>query len=379
MTILTINAGSSSLKVTAFRTDTALEVLTHHAIENIGSDTTPTMAAALDELTEWLEHEPSLANTSVDAFGFRVVHGGATHTGPKVLSDTLVQELTELTSLAPNHMPGTLQVVNHFRTAFPNATHVACFDTAFFANIPDVAKTLPIPHSLQTDTPLRRYGFHGLAYEGLLEDFQAHEGELAANGKVIMTHLGSGASLTACENGKPIDMTMGFTPVSGIMMSTRSGDLEPGVFTYLQSQLGLSADATNEILTHQSGLLGVSGLSEDMYTLLQAQTSNPQAALAVELFCTQITKTIGAYSALLGGVNSIIFSGGIGERSAEIRQRILQNLAFLGIEVDSHRNTQNERLISSDHSRVGVHVIPAQEAMTIATQTLKTIEHKETT
>lgn len=374
MALVTVNAGSSSVKAAVFAGHDFNTPVASHAIEHIGSDATPTLADAVDQMKAWLATVAELQSEPLEAIGHRVVHGGPVHTTPTMITDDLVTSLHSLTPLAPNHMPGTLEAIAAFRSTYPDIPHVACFDTGFFADIPDVAKTLPIPLSLQRDNHIRRYGFHGLAYEGLLDSFRTHEGEAAANGRVIMAHLGSGASLTACKNGRPLDMSMGFTPVSGIMMSTRSGDVEPGVIAFLQKHHGLSADEVTNLVTHQSGLLGVSESTADMQVLLAQQATDEKAALAVSLFCYTIAKTIGAYTAVLGGIDSIIFSGGIGERSAEVRRRILENLGYLGIALDDTRNQAHERCISSDDADVGVHVILAREDTAIAKQTMTIIE-----
>lgn len=194
-----------------------------------------------------------------------------------------------------------------------------------------------------------------------------------------MAHLGSGASVAACKNGAPVDMTMGFTPISGIMMSTRSGDLEPGVLSYLQQSLGMSAQDIDRIVAHESGLKGVSELSGDMHILIKNQTTHPQAALSIEMFIDRLVKAIGGYIAVLGGIDSIIFSGGIGERSAEIRGRVIEHFSFAGATIDDERNQTNQRLISADGSAVGIHVIPSQEHMIIAQHTATTLNTKEST
>lgn len=384
--ILSINAGSSSLKVAVFDESNIDAPTTSASIEGIGTDAScfipngeygsnetravpiPTIDAAIQLVSQWL----SELNISPNAIGHRVVHGGERFSNAALLDDDVVTYLATLTPLAPNHMPGTLAAITAFRSAYPDTPQVACFDTAFFAQVPTIAKTLPIPKELG----LKRYGFHGLSYASLLKSFAEHEGETAAHGRVIMAHLGSGASVCAVKNGQPIDMTMGFTPISGIMMSTRTGDLEPGVLTYLQQEKDYDTTALTELVSKQSGLLGVSGLSADMHTLLQAQAENPDAALAIELFCYKLTKQIGAFAAALGGVDSVIFSGGIGERSAEIRARICQTLSFLGIIVDEQRNNANERLISADTSGVGVHIIPAKEDASIVRQTAAVLQER---
>lgn len=368
MIILSVNAGSSSLKISAYTTDGEAVLLASRSLEMITSH-----EDAVRQMQEWLATEPSLQQQTIDAIGHRVVHGGDLFSKPTRITPDVVSSLQSITSLAPNHMPGTLAVMNAFLMAYPSTPQVACFDTSFFHAVPKVASTLPLPLSLQKESGIRRYGFHGLAYEALLDSFAQHEGETARHGRVILAHLGSGASLAACKNGQPIDMTMGFTPISGIMMSTRSGDLEPGVLTYLEQVKGFSANDITDLVSNKSGLLGVSELSADMKTLLDTQHDSETAKLAIDLFCYKITKAIGGFAAALGGVDSLIFSGGIGERSAEIRERICKDLDFLGIAIDPEQNSKNARLISADGMRAGVHVIPAQEDISIIKQTLNAL------
>lgn len=380
---LVINAGSSSLKVALYGGEHS-EPITSVSIEDIGSSeahlipegqygtsqTTNVEAKNHEEAAiqakRWLDAEIAQA-VIVTAVGYRIVHGGDRFKEPTVLTDEVMGYLEQLTPLAPNHMPVTLQCIWVFKRIYDEAVHVGCFDTAFFVNVPEVAQTFPLPKALR-DNGIRRYGFHGLSYEYLLTSFREHEGEVAANGRLIFLHLGSGASVSALVGGKPIEMSMGFTPVSGVMMSTRTGDIEPGVLMYMQQHLGLKPDEVFDIVAKQSGLLGISGQTGDMYTLLQSQHEDSAAALAIELFCYTIKKTIGAYTAVLGGVDSIVFTGGIGERSAEIRSRILSGLEFLGIRLDDARNKASGRCISSGDSQTGVHVIPAREDRTILTQ-----------
>ena len=368
MALLSVNAGSSSLKVTLFSSSSPGKAQATIALEEIHS-----MTEAVKTVLSRLTSEYRLSLNDIEAIGHRVVHGGPRHASATWVDDELIAYLENITPLAPNHMPNTLTALRAFLQAYPTTPQVACFDTGFFHDVPAVAQTLPLPIALQRELGIRRYGFHGLSYEYLLYSFRQHEGEVAARGRVIMAHLGSGASVAALKDGQPLDMSMGFTPVSGVMMSTRSGDIEPGVLTYIQKRKDLSNDELANLVTNQSGLLGVSGMTAEMYSLLQSQHDHPGARLAVELFCSRIQKTIGGFVAVLGGVDSIIFTGGIGERSAEIRGRICQALTFAGVAIDKQRNAGNERLISANTSAVGVHVIPAQENHTIITQTLALI------
>ncbi len=386
--IVTINAGSSSLKVAVFHAQ-PLKQACAASIENIGQEnavfqsvsldgekhdehvSAPNHPAATKRMVDWLESTIGIAN--VEGVGHRVVHGGEDYTAPHRISDKTIEDLKLLQNLDPDHLPAALESIKELRAIFAKCAHVACFDTAFYRDLPRVARILPLPRRLEKQG-VRRYGFHGLSYSYLLSDFTKHEGAAAAHGKIILAHLGSGASLAAVRGGKPIDMTMGFTPASGIPMSTRSGDLDPGVVWYLHRISDQGPQQFNHMVNKESGLLGVSETTADMHTLLQNQITDERAAEAVELFCYNIRKTIGAFSAALGGVDSLIFAGGIGERSAEIRRRICRELKYLGIELDWDRNHRNARLISADASPVGVHVIPTNEALMIARQTLQTIK-----
>lgn len=373
--ILTCNAGSSSVKLAVFAVDSLSEVGSA-SVENIGQ-TQPVRiigdekleieasdhVSAIRQLEEWLQ---STANSrAIVSVGHRIVHGGGIFTEPTVLDDRTVARLEGLSSLDPDHMPAALATLSELQRLLPDCPHVACFDTAFFHDVPTNAKLMAIPRTYY-EKGVRRYGFHGLSYQYLLRDFAEHEGAVAAEGKVIMAHLGSGCSLAAISGGKPIDMTMGFTPTSGVVMSTRSGNIDPGVVTYLAERANVNAKEFSAIVNHRSGLLGVSGLSADMLTLLNAQASNQAAAEAVDLFCYEISKAVGALATTIGGLNSLIFAGGIGERSAEIRRRVCERLEHLGVRVDEARNQHNERLISRDDTDVGVHVIHTDEAKSIA-------------
>lgn len=372
MYILAVNAGSSSLKAALYDATQSIELTANFSVENISVDR---FEEATNQLASWLSTQ-GIRLDSISAVGHRVVHGGDAYASATLITNDAIAYLSSIVPLAPNHLPSSLTVIDKLTELLPDTPHVACFDTSFFHDIPEVAQTLALPLSLQRDNHIRRYGFHGLSYSSLLHSFREHEGEVAANGRVIMCHLGSGASIAALKNGKPVDMSMGFTPVSGIVMSTRSGDIEPGVLTFLQKQQDLTSDEIFDLVANKSGLLGVSETTADMQKLLSMQQSDPRAALAVELFCYSSRKAIGSFMAILGGVDSIIFSGGIGERSAEIRARICETLAFMGVEIDEQRNQRSERLISSSTSRVGVHVIPTQEDVSIVRQTAELIDRE---
>lgn len=380
--ILTCNAGSSSIKLALCREDSLEEIL-HIAVENITQAQTvlvapdgihpieaPSHSNAIDVLYAWLQR--TVSDLRIVAVGHRIVHGGGVFCEPTIIDQEVTTKLEQISTLDPEHMPAALQVLTQLQRALPSSLHVACFDTAFFHDVPTNAKLIAIPREYY-EKGVRRYGFHGLSYQYLLHNFAEHEGLIAAEGKVIIAHLGSGCSLAAFSGGKPIDMTMGFTPTSGIIMSTRSGDLDPGVATYLAEHAHMNTATFSAMANHQSGLLGISGLSADMHTLLDAQTSNQAAAEAVDLFCYTASKAVGALATTTSGLHSLIFSGGIGERSPEIRRRICERLEFLGVSVDDARNQRNERLISRDDTDVGVHIIHTNEASSIAILTKQVI------
>ena len=394
MVLLSINAGSSSLKVAVFNDAHAETPSESISIEGIGSakaaiipngefgnkDTTYLAIKDFDEAAEqakkWLSEKKNIQAKDIRAIGHRVVHGGARYVEAAPVNEDLLSYLKATTPLAPNHMPATITSIEAFLDAYQDAPQIACFDTSFFHNVPKVAKYFALPLSLQRRYKIRRYCFHGLVYQSVLEDFQKHEGAMAAKGRVIMAHLGNGVSVCACRNGKPIDMSMGFTPVSGTMMSTRIGDVEPGLITYLQQGAGFSINEVSHLMSHQAGLLGVSGTTADMYTLLHTQDDNPNVAFALDLFTYKLRKTIGEMAAALNGVDSIIFSGGIGERSSEIRQKICSELGYLNVTLNNERNARSERLISADTSAVGVHVIQAREDYSIITQMLDVLNRE---
>ena len=384
---LTVNAGSSSLKVAVFdgestdapRLSVAVEGIgtyDAHLIPNgeYGQDSTQFIAAmdhtmAATTIISWLKAQ-GVDTTDVRGVGHRIVHGGEKYNGPVVIDAEVNEYLRSLVPLAPNHTPVILDCLTVYQQHFSTVPHVACFDTAFFHGLPAVAQTIAVPVEIR-DSGVRRYGFHGLSYEYILGNFAAHEGEAAANGRVIIAHLGSGASLAAIKGGQPVDTTMGFTPASGIVMSTRTGDIDPGLIDYLLREKNMKPADISQLVYKQSGLLGISGTTADMYELLESRHDDALADLAVDLFCYTIKKTIGAYAAAMGGVDSLIFSAGIGERSAAIRRQITDGLEFLGIIIDDERNERGDRLISAEHSRVGVHVIPTHEDTMIAVKTIR--------
>ena len=268
-------------------------------------------------------------------------------------------------SFDPEHMPEEILLVEAFHRRFPDLPQWACFDTAFHHDLPRVAKMLPIPRRFEAQG-VRRYGFHGLSYEFLVGELGRLAGLEAAQGRVILAHLGNGASLAAVRDGKSIDTSMSFTPTAGIPMSTRSGDLDPGLVWYLARTEGFDAKRFNEMVNFQSGLLGISETSSDMHDLLKAEAKDVRAAEAVALFCYQVKKWIGSFAAALGGLDTLVFAGGIGENAPIVRARICDGLEFLGIELEEKQNSANEGVISSDKSRVAVRVIRTDEEWMIA-------------
>jgi acetate kinase len=277
----------------------------------------------------------------------------------------LLHDLKNIIDYDPEHLPEEIKMITIFRKRYPEPVQVACFDTSFHTTMPPVAKLLAIPRRFQAKG-IKRYGFHGLSYAYLMEQLDLEEWNEAAKDRVILAHLGSGASLAAVKDGKSIDTSMGFSPAAGIPMGTRTGDIDPGVAWYLMKSGALSPKQFNQLINHESGLLGISETSADVRELLKFQKTDIRAAEAIELFCYQTKKWIGSFAAALHGVDTLVFSGGIGENSPEIRERICQGLEFLGIELDKAKNLNNEPFISADVSTVSVRVIKTDEELMIA-------------
>lgn len=387
--VLTINGGSSSVKFAMFERAEPLMRILSGEVERIGLPGTmlsakgtdgratkdePFDAADLEQaggrLIDWLGKHTQLG--AVAAVGHRVVHGGPHYSGSRRITPEVIEELKRIAPLDPDHLPGELSLIQVFLARFSRVPQVVCFDTAFHHDMPRVAQLLPLPRRYDA-AGVRRYGFHGLSYSYLLGELTRVAGPEAARGRLVLAHLGSGASLAAVRQGKCVDTTMAFTPTAGLVMSTRSGDLDPGVLLYLMRSEGLTADQLDHLLNQRSGLLGVSGLSPDMRELLTQEPINPNAAEAVELFCYQTRKYVAAMAAAAGGVDTLVFAGGIGERSAPIRARICAGLEFLGVHVDSARNAAHSPVISPDDGHVTVRVIPTDEETTIARETWATL------
>jgi acetate kinase len=277
----------------------------------------------------------------------------------------MVEELHQLQPFDPEHLPEEILLTEAFHRRFPDLPQVACFDTAFHHDLPRVAQLLPIPRRYEAQG-VHRYGFHGLSYAFLMEELARLAGSQAARGRVILAHLGNGASLAAVYDGKPVDTSMSFTPAAGVPMSTRSGDLDPGLVWYLARTEGFDAKRFNEMVNFQSGLLGVSETSSDMQLLLERETEDVRAAEAVALFCYQVKKWIGAFAAALGGLDTLVFAGGIGENAPAVRARICEGLEFLGIELEEKQNLASAAVISMEASRVAVRVMHTDEESMIA-------------
>jgi acetate kinase len=287
------------------------------------------------------------------------------HTAPEVVTEELLKELRRISPYDPDHLPGEIELIEIFGLRHPALPQVACFDTAFHRTMPRVAKLLPIPRCYG-EKGVQRYGFHGLSYSYLMQELTRSGDRSATSGRVILAHLGNGASMAAVLQGKSIDTSMGFTPTAGLVMSTRSGDLDPGVAPYLARTEQMTTNQFYEMVSHKSGLLGVSEISSDMRDLLAHEAHDVRAAEAVALFCYQAKKWIGAFVAVLGGLDTLIFAGGIGENAPEVRARICEGLGCLGIALNESRNAESAAVISTDASPVTVRVIPTDEDLMIA-------------
>ncbi len=379
--ILTLNGGSSSIRFALYEESDPLRRRLYGKVDRIGlngtnlifndstgeSQGTRTIdpadrRSAVAFLLDWLETQQYFA--SVKAVGHRVVHG-MTHTAPEQVTPQLLDELHRITPYDPEHLPLEIELIEAFRQRHSALPQVACFDTAFHRTMPRVASLLAIPRRYEA-AGVRRYGFHGLSYEFLMEELVRLGDPAAAKGRVILAHLGNGASLAAVRDGQSIDTSMGFTPTAGLVMSSRSGDLDPGLVSYLARTEQMNATQFQEMVNNESGLLGVSEISSDLRDLLAQEASDVRAAEAVALFCYQAKKWIGSFAAALGGLDTLVFAGGIGENSPLVRTRICEGLSFLGIELDESRNAKSADEISTDVGRVAVRVIRTDEELMIA-------------
>jgi acetate kinase len=380
--ILAINGGSSTLKFSLFRAgDSPVRELSG-LIDRIGSPQgiftwmqegavradrrtvdVPDHASCLEPILECAKDK--LAREPLLAIGHRVVHGGRDYREPQRVTPMVIQELKRLSPYDPEHLPAEIALIEACARRYPWLPQVACFDTAFHRDMPNVARLLPIPRRYEK-LGLQRYGFHGLSYAFLMRELSRIGKPGEARGRVILAHLGNGASMAAVKEGKSIETTMGFTPASGMPMSRRSGDLDPGLVSYLARTEGMSADQFHRMVNTESGLLGVSEISADMRDLLKEEGNDPRAAEAVALFCYQAKKTIGSLAAALGGLDTLVFSAGIGEHAPVIRARICDGLEFLGVVIDHACNQKNDAVISKEGGRVTVRVIPTDEEREIA-------------
>lgn len=387
--VLTINGGSSSIRFALFQVGDTLERGLHGKVERIGASGTmltaidphrqpaesasafpAERASAANGLLDWLEAQDRLG--PVHAVGHRIVHG-MQHAEPEPVTESLLDELHRIASVDPDHLPLEIELIEAFWRRHPKLPQIACFDTAFHRSMPRVARWLGIPRRYDTQG-VQRYGFHGLSYAHLMDELARLGDPAATSGRVILAHLGSGASMAAVRDGHSIDTSMGFTPASGLTMGTRCGDIDPGLVNYLSRTEGMSAAQFDRMANHESGLLGVSQTSADVRDLLAQEELDLRAAQALALFCHQAKKCVGAFAAVLGGVDTLVFSGGIGENSAPIRERICDGLGFLGIELDAERNAAHASVISTNTGRVSVQVIRSDEELTIAKSVARVLQ-----
>ena len=388
--ILVLNAGSSSLKFALFRGKSELIQILAGAIERIGQDNSELImkmpaktsghhrsvsakdhASCLDAVLG--EIVPLLEGSELTAIGHRIVHGGPRYLDPQFVTPTLLEELGRLSPYDPDHLPGEIALIEAICNRHPKLPQVACFDTAFHQTMPRIAKLLPIPRRFEAQG-VQRYGFHGLSYAYLIEELVRLDDPAATKGRVILAHLGNGASMTAVRDGKSVDTSMGFTPASGLVMGTRSGDLDPGLVSYLAHTEQMTPTQFQSMVNHESGLLGISETSSDMRELLEHESEDVRAAEAVALFCYQAKKWIGSFAAALGGLDTLVFAGGIGENSPVVRSRICEGLSFLGIEVHEASNADPAGLISTSASRVCIRVIHTDEELMIARSVIRAVD-----
>ena len=328
--------------------------------------------AALQTMFAWLDKREYLSG--LKAAGHRLVHGGARYTEPQRITPKFLTALKKLVPLDPDHLPAAIRGIQFVAKKFPKLAQVACFDTAFHSSLPTVAKMYALPRRYY-DKGVRRYGFHGLSFEYIVGELRKLDVKLAA-GRVIVAHLGSGASMVALQDGKSVDTSMGFMPLEGLVMSARSGDVDPGLLLYLFAEKKMSAKAAGALLNKQSGLLGVSGTTGDMRELQEKSKQDPHAAEAIDLFCYRAKKYIGAYAAALGGLDALVFTGGIGEHAPAIRERICSGLDFLGIHLDTGQNATNAPVISASDSRVNVRVMQTNEDLMIVRHVITVLGEK---
>ena len=387
--ILTINGGSSSIKFAAFESGDPPRPLLKGQIERIGQpdasmsvsfssgeppQNSPIPASdheqAAGRLIDWIESR--LGHASIGAVGHRIVHGGVHLVDHQLVTPELIAELRRTEPLDLAHLPREIALIEVVRKRFPDLPQIACFDTAFHRDMPRLAKLLPIPRKYDR-AGVRRFGFHGLSYAFLMEELRRVAGDEAANGNIILAHLGSGASMAAVKGGMPIDTTMAFTPLAGLVMGTRPGDLDPGLLVYLMRVEKMTPEQMDDFLSHECGLKGISETSSDMRDLTARRSIDLRAAEAVDLFCYRAKQWIGALAATMGGLDTLVFSGGIGEHAADVRAGICEGMEFLGLKVDAGRNASNASIISVDNARVAIRVIATDEEIMIARSVMKIV------
>lgn len=384
--VLTINGGSSSIRFAIFAAGRPPVAILRGKMDRIGSKGATLSVdpghggapvkigaplenhgTAVDFLMGWLESQPQFA--TLGAVGHRVVHG-MLHADPERVSPKLLDELKSIIPFDPEHLPREIELIEAFQRRYAKWPQVACFDTAFHRSMPHVATQLAIPRRYAVKG-VQRYGFHGLSYTYLIQELARLGDPAATQGRVILAHLGSGASLAAVRDGKSVDTSMGFTPAAGLVMGTRSGDLDPGLLCYLGSSHAMNATQLRAMVNQESGLLGISETSSDVRDLLERESQDPRAAEAIALFCYQAKKWIGSFAAVLGGLDTLVFAGGIGENSAPVRRRICEGLEFLGIDIDESENDRHAPRISAKTGAVSVRIIPTDEESVIAASTLE--------
>ncbi|MCO6439908.1 MAG: acetate/propionate family kinase [Nitrococcus mobilis] len=388
--ILVINCGSSSLKFAVFGLSEGLRRLMSGSVDGIGAGAGKFRAfdaqgrmieqsekrsfsnhsAAIERVDHLLRQR--LERLDLLGIGHRVVHGGPDCDCPQRVDDALLQRLQDFIPLAPLHLPHNVAGISAMRSHFPDVPQIACFDTAFHYRLPPVARHTGLPRAYEAEG-VRRYGFHGLSYEFIVEDVVRRHGSGALGERMIVAHLGNGVSMAAIRNGRSVETTMGFSTLGGMPMGTRSGDLDPGTLLYLAGPRGLSPQALEELLYRGSGLLGISGVSGDMRELLACRKDTPEAEAAIAFFCHRARLFIGALSAALGGLDRLIFTGGIGANAPAVRAWICDGLAYLGIEVDPRRNSEPEPSISPAEAAVRVEAVKTDEELMIAKHVQHTV------
>lgn len=400
MNVLVLNCGSSSVKYQLIEAESR-RWLARGSVERIGMNgaTLKNLRHDGDEITiagEIVDHivaiEYVLAvllsrnhgviedKSEIHAVGHRVVHGGETFSGSVLVTEDVIRGIRANFELAPLHNPHNLRGINACQVNLPGVPQVAVFDTAFHQQMPRRAFLYGIPYSLYTQYKIRRYGFHGASHRYVAERAAELLGRPLAGLKLITCHLGNGCSMAAIEGGVSVDTSMGFTPLEGLLMGTRSGDLDPSVILYIMGKEGLTLAEANTLLNKHSGLQGISGISSDMREIIQEMNSgDKKAKYAFDVFCYRVKKYIGAYTAVLGGVNAIVFTGGIGENSAEVRRACLENMSYFGITLDETANVseEKEKLITSRDSRTKVFVIPTNEELVIALDTMRIVRQRD--